>query len=231
MTSISELEHGIRDIINTPRRQFALLKDHATWNMLCSCLDTIGDTELCLDAYLARKVEETEIGAQYLLVYGVLQALFLQQDAVTHLAEALQVPYTPNPILMQIREIRNDSAGHPTKRGGGQGKSYNFISRITLSSRSFQLITTFSDNREPRFSYVDIHELVAKQRLLLSVALNTVLAKLEKEDKDHKRMFNEVKLSEILPQSMGYHFEKVFEGIRNPDGQEYGALNLKFIVE
>jgi hypothetical protein len=50
----------------------------------------------------------------YLKLYELLQALFLQQDAVKHLCEALAVPNDPDqfPRLRPIREARNASIGH-----------------------------------------------------------------------------------------------------------------------
>src|SRR5512135_3253506 len=97
MKTIHELESEIRDIINSPRKQAALLRNHSTWGMLCSSLDVIGDTECALAAYLAgSNLEEVkrgdyliESGNLYLTLYGVLQVLFVQQDAVSHLHESL----------------------------------------------------------------------------------------------------------------------------------------------
>jgi hypothetical protein len=52
-----------------------------------SC-EVIRQTDHCLTAFLSRE-PETSAGERYLAVYGVLQALFVQQDAVRHLFEAL----------------------------------------------------------------------------------------------------------------------------------------------
>jgi hypothetical protein len=79
--SISDLEHKIRNYINRPRKQSKLLKDSTAWNMLCSCLDVIGDTELAIQAYKDFKNLKKD-GFKYLTVYGILQTLFLQQDAI-----------------------------------------------------------------------------------------------------------------------------------------------------
>jgi len=56
MASISELEQDIRKFINSPRKQFHLLKDAEAWNRLCSSLDVIGDTELAIDAYFEKDI-------------------------------------------------------------------------------------------------------------------------------------------------------------------------------
>jgi hypothetical protein len=94
MMTVSDLEQQICNFINNPRKQYALLQDTAAWNMLSSCLDLIGDTELAIAAYDQAQRPEDE-GGKYLFVYGILQAMFLEQDAVRNLCEALGISYTP----------------------------------------------------------------------------------------------------------------------------------------
>jgi hypothetical protein len=178
MPNVAELEQQIRDFINNPRKQHALLQETAAWNLLCSCLDTIGDTELAFDAYKDAGNPSTD-GAAYLLVYGALQALFVQRDAVENLCQALAIAYVRDPLLNDIREIRNDSAGHPTKRGGGKGRAYNFISRSSLTKEGFDLMTTYPDSRSPLFRHVSIPSLIASQRDILQNVLSEVLEKLK----------------------------------------------------
>lgn len=52
--SISDLESRIRDLINEPRTQYALLKKKDLWEQLCSSLDVMGDTELAIAAFTAQ---------------------------------------------------------------------------------------------------------------------------------------------------------------------------------
>ncbi|PKP61439.1 hypothetical protein CVT91_03255 [Candidatus Atribacteria bacterium HGW-Atribacteria-1] len=81
----------IRGFVNKPRKQFNLLKNHKFWNQLCSSLDVIEDSDLAIDAYLNREFSKDD-GEKYLRLYGLLQALFLQQDAVANLCESLKLP-------------------------------------------------------------------------------------------------------------------------------------------
>ena len=82
-------------------------KDSAAWNQLCSSLDAIGDTELAFDAYAALP-EPSDEGTTYILVYGILQALVLQQDAVRHVAEALSIQRW-TPIFGQVVKVESRS--------------------------------------------------------------------------------------------------------------------------
>jgi len=131
MKTISELEQEIRDFVTSPRKRAIVERDLADWGKLVSSLDVIGDTEKAFDSYLNSK-EPRNFGEKYLLIYGVLQALYIQSDAVAHLHEALDLTYAHDAEIYKIREIRNDSSGHPTKRGQkGKGRAFN----QTTSSR------------------------------------------------------------------------------------------------
>ena len=43
---------GVRELVNESQKQAALLQNDAMWLMLCSCLDTIGDTHCCSEGFL-----------------------------------------------------------------------------------------------------------------------------------------------------------------------------------
>ncbi|MEA2583880.1 MAG: hypothetical protein QOF33_1965, partial [Thermomicrobiales bacterium] len=113
----------IRDHINGPRLNYILSRNSGKWNQLCSSLDIVEDTQLAIDAYCAADDSadgtNRNVGQQYLALYGLLQALFLQQDASAHLCEALDIPFDLKdfPRLDAIRDVRNASIGHPTKKG------------------------------------------------------------------------------------------------------------------
>ena len=230
MKTIAELEQEIRDFINNPRKQYALLQRTAAWNMLCSCLDVIGDTELAVAAY-SQTSEPENYGGKYLLIYGILQSLFLQQDAVRNLCEALELDYRPDPMLEEIREIRHDSVGHPTKRGGGQGRVFNFISRLSLSKSGFELMTTYPDRRTPLFRRINVSSLIESQQQILHKALSDVLEKLKKEEADHKAMFKSDRLQNNFPSVLHYYFEKVYDAIFGNKPAEFGAIHMKLIIE
>src|SRR5918999_92257 len=119
MPDISQLVSTIHDFIKSQRKFHILVQVRPDWNRLTSSLDVLGDTELAFDAYLEHLHEPATTGELYILLYGVLQALFIQQDAVENMMESLGLRYALHPILEAIREARNDSTGHPTKRRKG----------------------------------------------------------------------------------------------------------------
>ena len=230
MRTVSELEQEIRDLINSPRKQNNLLKDKADWSKLCSSLDVIGDTELAFDSYLTIQ-EPNSSGEKYLILYGVLQALFIQQDAVAHLSEALDLSYAVDPLLNQIREVRNDSSGHPTKRGGGKGSKFNHISRITIGRDSFQLMTAYPDGNHS-FQDVNVTTLIESQRNILQIALKDIVEKLKEEEMKHREEFKDTNLVDILADSLNYyHYEKIGETINNGYPDVLGVFGIEILLK
>jgi len=202
----------IRRFINQPRRQYNLIKNLPYWNQLCASLDAIEDTKFAIDSYVA--VESgNDKGQLYLLVYGVLQALFLQQDAVNNLCEALAIPveHSKYPKLKKIRKIRNDSIGHPTKRGESKGKhSYHYISRMSLTLKGFDLLTFFHDG-EFETKYLSIEDCITDQDKYLNDILSAVIENLKREDREHREKFMNEKLVDCFSADIQYHLGKIYE--------------------
>lgn len=210
-----------------PRKQVSLLSDHPRWFKLCSSLDALGDAEFAIASY--SKLEKVEDdGEKYLILYGILQVLFVQQDSISHLMEALDIPYTPDSTLNRIREVRNNSIGHPTKRG--KDKAFNFIVRISMSHTGFQLMTSHSDGQHD-FTNVKVIELINSQRNLVGTALSEVIKNLTKEEKEHRETFRGKKLVACFPETIHYYFEKISESLswERPNG--YGAMHVDLITE
>ena len=222
MASISELEEQIRNLINAPRKHSAIFKDSTQYLKLCSCLDVIGDIELAFCAY-EEMLDSPKPGSSYILAYGFLQALFVQQDAVRNLHEALKISWEPDPLLTKIRNIRNDAIGHPTKRRGG--KCFNFISRPSITKSGFQLMTIVPNQEHPMFRQVSLKDLLDTQHNQLEKALTALLQVLQKEDMEHREKFKSEKLEELFPPLLTYYFEKLYESILSNhvwgDGADY----------
>ncbi len=193
MQTIDKITNMIRDTINQSQLKGVLSQNAGSWRMLCSSLDVIEDSNSCLDSFLMTDISiETENqhlddGKKYMYLYGTLQALFVQQDAVEHLAEALQFPYTLDSSLKHIRDIRNDSVGHPTKRGSGKRKTFNFITRVSIDNQGYTLGTAYADGRPDCFKEVNIPDLISTQRSILKTVLGNILKNLKARSSATKR--------------------------------------------
>jgi len=218
-----EYTREIRDSINEPRAEYALLKNLGLWHQLCSCLDAIEDTELAIASYSAGEFAAGD-GAHYLAVYGVLQALFLQQDAVSNMCESLKIAQGLDsyPRLREIREVRSASVGHPTKkdRPKSQPTSYHSISRSTLSAEGFELLSFRGDGSFDS-RHISIPDLIADQRSYVSQILSSVISELARREAVHKDKFKMEKLASLFPPALSYCFEKIFGGTR---GTEHPSL-------
>ncbi|MGC2698028.1 MAG: hypothetical protein WA738_19755, partial [Candidatus Angelobacter sp.] len=142
----------------------------------CSSLDVIEDTQLAIDSYFSESVAASE-GACYTKVYGILQVLYVQQDAVRHLFESLGCKFE-NPALRRVRDIRNRAVGHPTKMEKKKNLSFHFISRATLTQERFQLISELEGSPD-KYEDVEIRNLIDIQgsemkRLLFAELLNSL---------------------------------------------------------
>lgn len=207
-----------------------MLRDAGEWNKLCSSLDVIGDTELAIDAYLTRQLTR-DAGEAYLIVYGILQVLFAQQDAVRHLYDSLSIEFSLPDGILQIREIRNNAVGHPTKRiEKGTSKS-NFMPRFSLRGGGFEVVTAFSDGRPDLRVAVSITDLINEQRRLLNRILMDAVEKLRGEEMKHREQHRQEKLRDIFPGTMGYYFEKIYEATWGERKFPLGATHLSLVEE
>ncbi len=161
--------------MSRPPVQRRLRKQISRYNQLCSCLETLRQTEAAVDAF-ARFDGEIGTGGHFLALYGVLQALVLQQDAVCHLQEALgdsSKSVISNRRLQDVRTIRNWAVGHPTKVDRRDTLSHHKIRRPSLG-RGFELVSAFDDGRH-QYTFVSIADLIRTQKLSLGRLLRRMI--------------------------------------------------------
>lgn len=228
--SIAEFEDDIRNHINRRRKQHELLQRSADWNKLCSALDVVGDTECGLDAYLDQPNVEN-VGLRYLYIYGALQLLQTQQDAVVAIADALKIQPSFSPKLPNIREIRSDSVAHPVDRKDKKSTKSSFIQRMNLDQYSFTMMTVFSDERPYKLRSISIPKLVAEQRARLKEFLSEVVNALEEEMIKHRSEISKNPLEDVFPPTLGYYFEKLYQAIHDEAYFPQGAMHVELLQE
>ncbi len=177
-STIHKYAERVRSWMNQPQTARRLRRQLVRWNQLNSCLDTLQHTELAIQAF-ASHAGGLSPGERYLAIYGLLQAMVLQQDAVCNLDEALGGPgdyVVRDERLQEIRKIRNWSVGHPTKADRRDSISHHHIRRARLGS-GFELYSAFDDGRH-EFTFVSLAELIAKQRAGLRRILRRIVREL-----------------------------------------------------
>lgn len=230
---IDALEDDVRDHINTTRYQSSLISDSGNWNQICCSLDTIGDTLYAIDDYIEADYPQQKTGLKYIFTYGVLQALFIQQDAISHLSEAFKIEYKHSSKLKKIRMLRNAAIGHPTKqdRGTPDGQTYyNYISRMTLSQKGFTLMRSYAQEKT-EFVDIELFPIINDQLDEITSAYKIIANTLKEADKMHKEKFKDQLLVDIFHSSMGYTFQKIAQGIYSPDrgNREFGLSMLNIV--
>ena len=181
MDQIDRLTESVRQIIlNSYDSCFDAL-DRAEQRMLNSCLDVIEDSNACLDAPFAPESGTLHLddANKHLYVYGKMQALMLQQDAVRNFLDATGFEYTID-TLNYIRDIRNKSIGHPTLRGGGTGRTFHFITRESICNEGFELTTVYADDRPDCTERINLRDLIVEQRSYLSRVLGNLITYLRR---------------------------------------------------
>ena len=187
------------------------------YRIVC-CMDTVDDAQLAVEAYLRMESssEGGDKGKLYLAIYGVLQAIFVQQDALRNLARALDFPYGMDsyPGLKEVREVRNRIVGHPTSYRREGKESFYAINTISLSLDSFEVLES-TDQGQNQMLQIDIRKTLSDNEALVRQALEELKGKLENDIREQKAKFRSRPLSRLFDSSSGYLFEKIRGGISN----------------
>ncbi|NQU67824.1 MAG: hypothetical protein HQ510_07780 [Candidatus Marinimicrobia bacterium] len=150
-----------------------------------SALYVIQDTQLVINLYLVRNINQVaelsnhleKKAMNYLIVYGILHALYMQQDALISLCEAFDIfnksVVLENKSFAEIRKIRNSSTGHPSNRRD-EGKS--FISQMSVGQYYFQYVDV--KGGESELVDVDIKSLAQQQVTEISIFLEKIANRL-----------------------------------------------------
>jgi hypothetical protein len=197
--------------VTEPRRHWRLRTEMTEqFNQACASLYVVDDTQDAIDAY--RDCSSLKLGELYLLTYGALEALFLQQNAVEHLCAALGFGWRwgNDPVLKRIREIRNRASGHPTRKERPD-TTFHMINQSTLQIGGFELMT-WTKRSESYVESIDLRQMMDDQEPRLEAALDALRSHMEYEDAEHRAQFRDRKLAEIFrDQGLGYAWEKLGE--------------------
>lgn len=205
--TILSLLEDIRGILYKKYRQNRLMTDMTKYNKCYSSIDLLEDITEAIDYYKECDESKLNLGAKYLMIYGVLEALYMQQKAIDDLYVALDYE-KPNlkrdyPEILYIREVRNDVAGHPTSRTTAEYTT--FLSRPDLSLKKIR----YEETKNNTFIDFNIIENISIQENYIKNILGELLSKLEQAQKEHIENFKKDKLSDCF-QMFCYAHEKVY---------------------
>ncbi len=166
------------------------------------CLDSIEDAQTAIDEYV--KLPLDVFNARTTLnFYGLLQAIYLQQDALFGLYKCIQrkADLTQKKFfeifeinLDEHREARNDIAGHPTNRNGG--KAFYFLDRFNTSKYSINYYE-YSEDQTSQFT-IDVQKMIDNQKHFAFRVIKEVNLEIKKNVEQYKSKFNDMQLKSLL---------------------------------
>ncbi len=118
---------AFRDLVNArvwagddSPKKLLRLNDDSDWNFICVAMDVVGDASLAIDHFLRFGLDGptryNDIGEKYLRLYGLLSAVYIQQEATLKLYSLMNCP-NPKDIKaefnqLEIRTLRHQLASH-----------------------------------------------------------------------------------------------------------------------
>lgn len=141
-----------------------------------------------------------------LYVYGVLQAMYCQQDGLFHLYRTLvdnkmkKVNQLFEIFMLdsEIRVVRDDIAGHPADRN--YGKEFYYLAKGANSKYKF---TYAGYNPDFKAVEVDLKEFIEKQAIFTHKVLDFVKKHILQKLKEFKNKYKDVKLLDIIKDTDG----------------------------
>lgn len=185
-------------------------------------MDVLGDTELGIHDFKSRDT----VG--YIEIYGLLQALFLQQDAVRHIANIFSFEISKLPELAKVREIRNDAIGHPMNRSNH--KSFHFISRSSVSKKGFDLRSHDGDTGENSYRRIDLEMVLEDQRANINKQLESIYLHMNDIESSHRKKYQEDKLNKLFPSNLSWLFGQIYASVSDIEEVQCAQANMPIIL-
>ncbi len=123
------------------------------WRFLTSSLDTIGDSQFAITTFLNHKIEngnKFNTGENYLRLYGVLSAVYIQQQAILKLSDLFKTGHQEKLKKdfedLEITFLRHCISAHPINYSNNISKVSFKIDRSSLNDNGLLNIIDESNN-------------------------------------------------------------------------------------
>lgn len=152
-----------------------------------------------------------------LYIYGILQAMYCQQDGLFHLYTTILNKDIKNvydffqiyQFNKEIREVRDDIAGHPTDRK--KGKEFYFIGKGPNTKYQFSYA-----GYTPHFRKVDVNlkQFILVQSDFVMLVLKDIRSSIAEQIQNHKDKYKAMNLTDFV-NSINYPTQLIYRGIFN----------------
>jgi hypothetical protein len=197
---------------------------------MCGSIDAIESTQLAIDSYKCLNKDDIKNIGEHLIIYGLFQALYVQQDSVSNLCDSIDIDFkikdieTQHPELYEIRQLRNKYFGHPSKDWNKN------IHGILVEGISVKLFS-YTETGEFSYSECKTSECIEKQNRILIGILHKVIEKIESMEKEHKDKYMHNKLRDCFPADPQYRFEKIFQGIAHIERRSLALSHSEDLIK
>lgn len=205
---IDELTSQLRGLANKSVFIENIKRHKFNWDLTWAAVDMVEDTQLAINSFRAGGNGRSNQGEEYLKVYGLFQAIFMQQDAVKHIAEGLklsEVSIWEDANASAVRVIRNKYFGHHKHKNQDKTVTYHGVARMSVGSGVISAWTY------PNFSTEDINlqEAIKVNREYIA----KVLVQLNKDLISKKEAYVS-KFTEAMSEDLQiYAFEKLYSWV------------------
>jgi hypothetical protein len=178
----------------------------------------------------------------YVRIFGVLNALVIQQDAAFLLFKALGAPKAclqfanSGPwafsiaALANARKIRIAGAAHPVEWGEKRGApASTFIVQHSVNSRGCQLMLRYDDGRT-EWQHVNLKALIERQHEALTEECRVAISELEADDEEHRMKYVSTQLTSLFA-ACDYWTPKVALAVYGSEPGELGLGGLDTVDE
>ena len=229
--TIIELCDNLNKAIHEPLfHNFYNIPNELKYNQTFTSIDLIEDSQIAIDEYEKAK-SNGKGGRSTLLLYGLLQSFFLQQDGIYHLYKCivddtvkLNDFFELFSFDAEIREVRNDIAGHPSNR---KKTEFYFITKGATTKYRFTYVGYTPEFREVE---VNLETFISKQfdfvREVLLYVQDNINKKIEMKKGEHKN----VQLNEMTI-GIDRSIQLIYRGIRDNERNFQGELGISGLKE
>ncbi len=201
-----------------------------------SSYDMIKNTDLMIKRYCEQ--DQSDQGSILLDVFGLLQGLFVAIDALYDLAIGLtqykyHININQNPVLHELKYIRNDIVGHPTHRTyhqGGMGFSIlkpNMISKEKIVYQTYIYQKNHMEIKEKEVIFKPLLENYQSEKEIILKNIYQYLIHSETKTNIPEKLFNlyETLNLDILNE-VEKEFRKTYELEENSNHRFFWRANL-----
>lgn len=231
---IIDLCNTLNKAIHEPSyHNFYNIPNELKYNQTFTSIDLIEDSQIAIEEFESAE----SLGKQRrstLLIYGLLQSLFLQQDGLYHLYKCVvnenikQTDFFDTfSFDKDIREVRNDIAGHPTNR---KKTEFYFIAKGPISKDRFTYAGYTPTFRKVE---VDLKSFIIKQLELTRNVLQKVQENISKKIEMKKGEHKDKSLKEMIV-GANRNIQLIYRGIRDRERNfqgEWGISGLKSAID